>query len=113
MCYAEFNDIMAWIAAMDADVISIETSRSDMELLDGFVDFRYPNEIGPGVWDIHSPRVPSSAEMRDLLGKAANVIDADQLWVNPDCGLKTRGWPEVEASLKNLVMAAREMREAG
>ncbi|MBK1670693.1 5-methyltetrahydropteroyltriglutamate--homocysteine S-methyltransferase [Rhodovibrio sodomensis] len=112
MCYAEFNDIMAWIAAMDADVISIETSRSAMELLDGFVDFRYPNEIGPGVWDIHSPRVPSSAEMRDLLSKAANVIDADQLWVNPDCGLKTRGWPEVEASLKNLVTAAREMRRA-
>ena len=112
MCYAEFNDIMSWIAAMDADVISIETSRSDMELLDGFVDFRYPNEIGPGVWDIHSPRVPSTQEMRDLLSKAANVIDADQLWVNPDCGLKTRGWPEVEASLKNLVTAAREMREA-
>jgi 5-methyltetrahydropteroyltriglutamate--homocysteine methyltransferase len=112
MCYAEFNDIMAWIAALDADVISIETSRSDMELLDGFVDFRYPNEIGPGVWDIHAPRVPSSAEMRDLLAKAANVIDADQLWVNPDCGLKTRGWPEVEASLKNMVTAAREMREA-
>jgi 5-methyltetrahydropteroyltriglutamate--homocysteine methyltransferase len=112
MCYAEFNDIMSWIAAMDADVISIETSRSDMELLDGFVDFRYPNEIGPGVWDIHSPRVPTSAEMQDLLAKAANVIDADQLWVNPDCGLKTRGWPEVEASLKNLVTAAREMREA-
>jgi 5-methyltetrahydropteroyltriglutamate--homocysteine methyltransferase len=112
MCYAEFNDIMSWIAAMDADVISIETSRSDMELLDGFVDFRYPNEIGPGVWDIHSPRVPSAAEMRELLAKAANVIDADQLWVNPDCGLKTRGWPEVEASLKNLVTAAREMRQA-
>ena len=112
MCYAEFNDIMSWIAAMDADVISIETSRSDMELLDGFVDFRYPNEIGPGVWDIHSPRVPTSAEMQNLLAKAANVIDADQLWVNPDCGLKTRGWPEVEASLKNLVTAAREMREA-
>jgi 5-methyltetrahydropteroyltriglutamate--homocysteine methyltransferase len=112
MCYAEFNDIMSWIAAMDADVISIETSRSDMELLDGFVDFRYPNEIGPGVWDIHAPRVPSSREMQDLLAKAANVIDADQLWVNPDCGLKTRGWPEVEASLKNLVTAAREMRKA-
>jgi 5-methyltetrahydropteroyltriglutamate--homocysteine methyltransferase len=112
MCYAEFNDIMEWIAALDADVISIETSRSAMELLDGFVDFRYPNEIGPGVWDIHSPRVPSSGEMRELLSKAANVIDADQLWVNPDCGLKTRGWPEVEASLKNLVTAAREMRQA-
>ncbi len=97
---------------MDAGVISIETSRSDMELLDGFVDFRYPNEIGPGVWDIHAPRVPSAQEMRDLLAKAANVIDPDQLWVNPDCGLKTRGWPEVEASLSNLVTAAREMRQA-
>jgi 5-methyltetrahydropteroyltriglutamate--homocysteine methyltransferase len=110
MCYAEFNDIMPSIAEMDADVISIETSRSDMELLEAFRDFRYPNEIGPGVWDIHSPRVPSEADMTDLLRKAAEGIPGDQLWVNPDCGLKTRGWPEVEASLAHLVEAARTLR---
>ncbi|PXA99200.1 5-methyltetrahydropteroyltriglutamate--homocysteine S-methyltransferase [Nostoc sp. 3335mG] len=110
MCYAEFNDIMPAIAEMDADVISIETSRSDMELLEAFRDFRYPNEIGPGVWDIHSPRVPSQQDMETLLKKAAEGIPADQLWVNPDCGLKTRGWPEVKASLENLVNAARALR---
>jgi 5-methyltetrahydropteroyltriglutamate--homocysteine methyltransferase len=110
MCCAEFNDIMPSIAEMDADVISIETSRSDMELLEAFRDFRYPNEIGPGVWDIHSPRVPSEADMTDLLRKAAEGIAGDQLWVNPDCGLKTRGWPDVEASLTNLVEAARTLR---
>jgi len=110
MCYAEFNDIMPAIAAMDADVISIETSRSDMELLEAFRDFRYPNEIGPGVWDIHSPRVPGRAEMEALLRKAAEGIPADQLWVNPDCGLKTRGWPEAEAALRHLVSAARTLR---
>ena len=110
MCYAEFNDIMPAIAEMDADVISIETSRSDMELLDAFGDFNYPNEIGPGVWDIHSPRVPGQADMEALLRKAAQAIPADQLWVNPDCGLKTRGWPEVEASLANLVAVAQKLR---
>ncbi len=112
MCYAEFNDIMAAIARMDADVISIETSRSDMELLEAFRDFHYPNEIGPGVWDIHSPRVPSQADMEALLRKAREGIPAGQLWVNPDCGLKTRGWPEVEASLANLVATARALRAA-
>lgn len=110
MCYSEFNDIMPAIAAMDADVISIETSRSQMELLGAFVDFRYPNEIGPGVYDIHSPRVPSVAEMTALLRKAKQVLAAQQLWVNPDCGLKTRGWPEVEQSLVNMVEAARQLR---
>jgi len=110
MCYSEFNDIIASIAAMDADVISIETSRSDMELLDVFGRFDYPNEIGPGIWDIHSPRVPPEAEMTALLQKAAAVIAAERLWVNPDCGLKTRAWPEVKASLANLVAAARSLR---
>ena len=110
MCYSEFNDVIESIAAMDADVISIETSRSQMELLDAFVAFKYPNEIGPGVYDIHSPRVPDTQEMVDLLEKAKNVIDERQIWVNPDCGLKTRGWPEVETSLKNMVDAAKEMR---
>ncbi|NHF72175.1 5-methyltetrahydropteroyltriglutamate--homocysteine S-methyltransferase [Paracoccus xiamenensis] len=113
MCYAEFNDIMPAIAAMDADVISVETSRSDMELLEAFGDFSYPNEIGPGVWDIHSPRIPETDDMVQLLRKASSVIPAERLWVNPDCGLKTRGWPETEASLKNLVAAAQLLREGG
>ncbi|MEM7444511.1 MAG: 5-methyltetrahydropteroyltriglutamate--homocysteine S-methyltransferase [Pseudomonadota bacterium] len=112
MCYSEFNDIMPSIAALDADVISIETSRSDMELLDGFAGFDYPNEIGPGIWDIHAPRVPSQNDMRGLLEKASSVIPADRLWVNPDCGLKTRGWAETRASLAHLVGAARDMRGA-
>lgn len=110
MCYSEFNDVIDQIAAMDADVISIETSRSQMELLDAFVAFKYPNEIGPGVYDIHSPRVPSTQEMIDLLEKAKKVLDERQIWVNPDCGLKTRGWPEVKAALKNMVDAAKQMR---
>jgi 5-methyltetrahydropteroyltriglutamate--homocysteine methyltransferase len=110
MCYSEFNDILPEIAAMDADVITIETSRSDMELLRGFGDFKYPNEIGPGVYDIHSPRVPTVDEMVRLLRKAAAVIPAENLWINPDCGLKTRGWPETEAALGNMVQAAREVR---
>ncbi|WGG50350.1 5-methyltetrahydropteroyltriglutamate--homocysteine S-methyltransferase [Rugamonas sp. DEMB1] len=110
MCYAEFNDILPQIAAMDADVITIETSRSDMELLGGFGQFRYPNEIGPGVYDIHSPRVPDAAEMVRLLRKASAVIPAGNLWVNPDCGLKTRGWPETEAALRHMVAAARQLR---
>jgi 5-methyltetrahydropteroyltriglutamate--homocysteine methyltransferase len=111
MCYAEFNDILPEIAALDADVITIETSRSDMELLRGFGDFRYPNEIGPGVYDIHSPRVPGSDEMLRLLRKAAEVVPADRLWVNPDCGLKTRGWPETTAALRQMVQAARQLRQ--
>lgn len=110
MCYSEFNDILPDIAAMDADVITIETSRSDMELLRGFADFRYPNEIGPGVYDIHSPRVPDMAEMLRLLKKAAAVIPPELLWVNPDCGLKTRGWPETDAALTRMVDAAKAMR---
>jgi 5-methyltetrahydropteroyltriglutamate--homocysteine methyltransferase len=111
MCYSEFNDIIAEIAAMDADVISIETARSDMELLQAFLDFDYPNEIGPGVWDIHSPRVPSVEEMAGLLRRATNRIPPERLWVNPDCGLKTRGWAEVKPAMENLVRAARQLRE--
>jgi 5-methyltetrahydropteroyltriglutamate--homocysteine methyltransferase len=110
MCYAEFNDIIGAIAAMDADVITIETSRSDMELLDAFQHFDYPNEIGPGVYDIHSPNIPERAWMVDLMAKAAEKIPAERLWVNPDCGLKTRGWAEVEPALANMVEAARELR---
>src|SRR6267143_1768451 len=110
MCYAEFNDILPAIAALDADVITIETSRSDMELLEGFGEFRYPNEIGPDVYDIHSARVPDSGDMLKLLEKAARVIPLERLWVNPDCGLKTRGWPETEAALARMVEAARSMR---
>ena len=110
MCYSEFNDIMEAVAAMDADVISIETSRSRMELLDAFVKFRYPNEIGPGVYDIHSPRVPDEAEMLELLRKARAVLAPEQIWVNPDCGLKTRGWPETRAALTAMVAAAKQMR---
>ncbi|WP_058049321.1 5-methyltetrahydropteroyltriglutamate--homocysteine S-methyltransferase [Janthinobacterium sp. Ant5-2-1] len=112
MCYAEFNDILPQIAAMDADVITIETSRSGMELLTGFGQFQYPNEIGPGVYDIHSPRIPSTPDMVTLLQKASAVIPPAHLWVNPDCGLKTRGWVETEAALKNMVAAARQMRAA-
>ena len=111
-CYSEFNDIMDAVAAMDADVISIETSRSRMELLDAFVKFRYPNEIGPGVYDIHSPRLPSTDEMVALLEKAHAVLKPEQIWVNPDCGLKTRGWPETRAALEAMVRAAMTMRAA-
>ena len=111
MCYSEFNDIIPAIAAMDADVISIEASRSRMELLRAFEEFRYPNEIGPGVYDIHSPRVPTREEMLDLLRAASRVFSPQQLWVNPDCGLKTRGWPEVRLSLENMVSAAKQFRE--
>jgi 5-methyltetrahydropteroyltriglutamate--homocysteine methyltransferase len=110
MCYAEFNEIIEAIAAFDADVISIEASRSRMELLGAFTDFEYPNEIGPGVFDIHSPRVPSTEEMVDLIEAARRVIPADRLWVNPDCGLKTRTWDEVRPSLANMVEAARIVR---
>lgn len=111
MCYSEFNDIIEDIAAMDADAITIETSRSQMELLDVFAAFRYPNDIGPGVYDIHSPRVPSKEEMTGLIEKAMKVIPAKQLWINPDCGLKTRAWPETKAALKAMIDAARELRE--
>ncbi|MFQ3623630.1 MAG: 5-methyltetrahydropteroyltriglutamate--homocysteine S-methyltransferase [Acetobacteraceae bacterium] len=110
MCYSEFNDIIADIAAMDADVISIETARSDMELLQAFLDFDYPNEIGPGVWDIHSPVVPSAERMAELLNRATNRIPVERLWVNPDCGLKTRRWEEVRPAMANMVQAARMLR---
>ncbi|MCS0504739.1 5-methyltetrahydropteroyltriglutamate--homocysteine S-methyltransferase [Ancylobacter mangrovi] len=110
MCYSEFNDIIDAIGAMDADVISIETSRSKMELLDAFKTYKYPNEIGPGVYDIHSPRVPSVEEMIDLLAKATQRLAPEQLWVNPDCGLKTRQWEEVRPALVNMVAAARRLR---
>ncbi|MBR1283967.1 5-methyltetrahydropteroyltriglutamate--homocysteine S-methyltransferase [Bradyrhizobium sp. AUGA SZCCT0177] len=110
MCYSEFNDIIDAIGAMDADVISIETSRSKMELLDAFRNYRYPNEIGPGVYDIHSPRVPETAEMTDLLKLARLRLSDAQLWINPDCGLKTRKWEEVRPALVNMVAAARELR---
>lgn len=110
MCYSEFNDVIESIAAMDADVITIETSRSDMQLLEAFEAFDYPNDIGPGVYDIHSPRVPDASEMANLLRKAARRIPAERLWVNPDCGLKTRAWPETEAALIHMVTAARQLR---
>lgn len=110
MCYSEFNDIIKSIAAMDADVISIETSRSQMELLNAFVNFKYPNEIGPGVYDIHSPRVPAQSEIENLLKKALDVLDAEQIWVNPDCGLKTRDWPETKLALQNMVAATKAIR---
>ncbi|CAN7664969.1 5-methyltetrahydropteroyltriglutamate--homocysteine S-methyltransferase [Paraburkholderia sp. SIMBA_054] len=112
MCYSEFNDIIASIADMDADVITIETSRSDMELLDAFDDFDYPNQIGPGVYDIHSPNIPSQDHIVNLMKKAAGRIPAERLWVNPDCGLKTRAWDEVIPALKNMVAAAQTLRQS-
>ena len=111
MCYSEFNDIITSIADMDADVITIETSRSDMELLDAFDHFNYPNEIGPGVYDIHSPNIPTQDHIVQLMKKAAERIPAERLWVNPDCGLKTRQWAEVIPALANMVSAARLLRE--
>jgi 5-methyltetrahydropteroyltriglutamate--homocysteine methyltransferase len=110
MCYSDFNDIIDAIAGMDADVISIETSRSKMELLDAFKNYRYPNEIGPGVYDIHSPRVPSVEEITGLLTLARHRFSDSQLWLNPDCGLKTRGWEEVRPALANMVAAAKQIR---
>ena len=110
MCYSEFNDIIEAIAAMDADVITIETSRSQMELLDVFQEFDYPNAIGPGVYDIHSPNIPSEQEMVELLRLAAQRINKTLIWVNPDCGLKTRRWEEVEPALKAMVTAAKSLR---
>lgn len=111
MCYSEFNDIIESIADMDADVITIETSRSEMELLDAFVQFKYPNEIGPGVYDIHSPRVPKVEEIEKLLIRASELLPIEHIWVNPDCGLKTRHWPETKQALLHLVKAANTMRE--
>jgi 5-methyltetrahydropteroyltriglutamate--homocysteine methyltransferase len=111
MCYSEFNDIIRHIALMDADVITIETSRSQMELLEAFADFKYPAEIGPGVYDIHSPRVPAVDEMVSLLEKAAALLPVGNIWVNPDCGLKTRKWPETQAALTHMVDAAKAARE--
>ena len=110
MCYSEFNDIIASIADMDADVITIETSRSDMELLDAFDHFNYPNDIGPGVYDIHSPNIPTQEHMVQLMQQAAGRIPSDRLWVNPDCGLKTRQWSEVIPALTNMIAAAKTLR---
>lgn len=110
MCYSEFNDIIEAIAQMDADVITIETSRSDMELLDIFDEFDYPNEMGPGVYDIHSPNTPTVESMVELMQKAAQRIPAQRLWVNPDCGLKTRSWNEVNPALTNMVLASQQLR---
>ena len=110
MCYSEFNDIIQAIADMDADVITIETSRSDMELLDAFDHFHYPNGIGPGVYDIHSPNIPTQAHIEQLMRRAALRIPAERLWVNPDCGLKTRQWQEVIPALRHMVAAAKSMR---
>ncbi len=111
MCYADFDDILGAIAELDADVISLEASRSGMELLGVFRERGYPTEVGPGVWDIHSPRVPPTEEMAALIGKAAEVVPPERLWVNPDCGLKTRKWEEVEPALRHMVEAARRVRE--
>jgi len=110
MCYSEFNDIIEAIARMDADVITIETSRSDMELLDAFKSFEYPNDIGPGVYDIHSPNVPDKEQIINLMKLAAERIPADRLWINPDCGLKTRKWEEVTPALETMVAAAQALR---
>lgn len=111
MCYSEFNDIISSVGDMDADVISIETSRSQMELLDAFVEYKYPNEIGPGVYDIHSPIIPTQDQMTALLKKALAVLDARQIWVNPDCGLKTRGWAETKPAIEAMVASAKQLRE--
>jgi 5-methyltetrahydropteroyltriglutamate--homocysteine methyltransferase len=112
MCYSEFNDVLRVIEKMDADVISIENARSGSELLQGFDNYAYPNEIGPGVYDIHSPRVPSTDEITAALKSMTRVLKDGQIWVNPDCGLKTRGWDETLAALKNMVAAAKSMRSA-
>ena len=110
MCYAAYDEIIDSITALDADVISMEAARSDMELLDAFENSPYPNEIGPGVYDIHSPRVAGSDEVKARLDKALRVLRPDQIWVNPDCGLKTRQWAEVEESLENMVEVAKSLR---
>src|SRR3989440_6036127 len=111
MCYSEFNDVLQVIERMDADVISIENARSGSELLQGFEQYKYPNEIGPGVYDIHSPRVPAVAEITTALQSMSRVLTDTQIWVNPDCGLKTRGWDETLAALRNMVEAAKLMRD--
>ncbi|CAM5332791.1 5-methyltetrahydropteroyltriglutamate--homocysteine methyltransferase [Streptomyces avidinii] len=110
MCYAEFGDIVRAIDDLDADVISLEAARSHMQVADELAEHGYPREAGPGVWDIHSPRIPSAQEAAALLRKGLRAIPAERLWVNPDCGLKTRGWTETRASLENLVAAAHEVR---
>jgi 5-methyltetrahydropteroyltriglutamate--homocysteine methyltransferase len=110
MCYSDFNQIIDSVAHLDADVITIETSRSNMELLDAFEAFDYPNEIGPGVYDIHSPNIPSEQWMEQLVKRASTQIPKERLWINPDCGLKTRGWDETEKSLKNMVNVAKKLR---
>jgi len=111
MCYGEFADIMKAIVQMDADVISIEASRSGMEVLKHFSDFSYPNEIGPGIYDIHSPRIPTVEEYINLITKALKVLPAEKLWINPDCGLKTRNWDEVIPALKNMIEATTQTRK--
>jgi 5-methyltetrahydropteroyltriglutamate--homocysteine methyltransferase len=111
MCYSEFNDIIQSITALDPDVITIECSRSQMEFPDAFEEYKYPNDIGPGEYDIHSPRVPTSNEMVDLLKKASVVIPKENIWINPDCGLKTRGWKETNKAVIEMVNAARLVRE--
>ena len=110
MCYSEFNDILPSIGAMDTDVISIETARSQMELLAGFASYRYPSAIGPGIYDIHSARVPGEDEMVALMRLAQKHLRPEQLWINPDCGLKTRGWDEVKPAIAAMVSAARTLR---
>jgi 5-methyltetrahydropteroyltriglutamate--homocysteine methyltransferase len=111
MCYSDFGDIMEQIQGMDADVLLIEAARSRMELLHDWERTGYAQEIGPGVYDIHSPRVPPAEEMVELLDAAAKVLEPEQIWVNPDCGLKTRAWPETKAALRNMVQAAKQLRE--
>lgn len=111
ICYSEFNDILSSLIELDADVLTIETSRSNMEILEAFENVTYPNALGPGVYDIHSPNVPSVDWIKALITKAENYLPKDRIWVNPDCGLKTRGWEETESSLKNLVLAAKSLRE--
>lgn len=110
MCYSDFNDIIESIQRMDADVITIENSRSDLKLLNAFEKHEYTNEIGPGLYDIHSPRVPSKEELKARLQEILKYISKDLIWVNPDCGLKTRGWAEVESALKNMTDVAKEFR---
>ena len=110
MCYSEFTDIIPAIDNMDADVITFEASRSDLQILDSLRDSNFETEVGPGVYDIHSPRIPSVEEIVTACRKMLSRIPADRLWINPDCGLKTRGIPETEASLINLVAAAKELR---
>lgn len=112
MCYSEFNEIIESIARLDADVITRETSRSDMQLLNVFSDFAYPNEIGPGVYDIHSPRTPTVTEMVKLIEKAVERLPKERIWVNPDCGLKTRNWEETRAALASRMAATTELRNA-